>query len=400
MNRNETRISILMPFYHLYPEALTGPSVFCFNLARALAKNGHGIRVVATYEDEGTLDLYSSQHISVVSGIRIKIPKYPLAFFARFAIFISMFANFALHELISPSSAFLCVDSASLTIGYPVSAITGKKCVVEFTGGDVSSLSKKTYSAKQSIEKTLARIGLILAKRTKQLLVLSNQMEELLIDQGVAPSKILKVFHGFDDPYSHTQPKRRSGEIRLVFVGAFSEELYRDKRLGFLLDALVQVRRTYPNAVIELVGDYADAIGEDTKDKLAEAGSSAIMTGRVSHEKVFELLHKADIFVHPSVMEGMSNAIIEAAIAGVPIIASDIPPNREFLSHVGGSILFPLNSKSALRDSMIEMIENLNQRQQLARMSAIKLIPRYSLEAAAANYQSILLGTRLTNDRE
>jgi glycosyltransferase involved in cell wall biosynthesis len=59
--------------------------------------------------------------------------------------------------------------------------------------------------------------------------------------------------------------------------------------------------------------------------------------GELDREGVAELLHASDLFLMPSRFEGLSNALLEALSAGLPIIASDIPANREVLQAVDGT---------------------------------------------------------------
>ena len=59
-------------------------------------------------------------------------------------------------------------------------------------------------------------------------------------------------------------------------------------------------------------------------------------------DDVPELLGQADVFFLPSLYEGCSNAVIEAQLAGVPVVCSDIPENKEFFS---GSALFGSSPK-------------------------------------------------------
>lgn len=73
-------------------------------------------------------------------------------------------------------------------------------------------------------------------------------------------------------------------------------------------------------------------------------------------ENIRELLYAADVFVFPSVQEGMPVALMEAIAAGVPVIASDIRGNRELLGKQKGASAFRNGEelRNALRRVLIE----------------------------------------------
>lgn len=63
------------------------------------------------------------------------------------------------------------------------------------------------------------------------------------------------------------------------------------------------------------------------------------VTGWLPQAQVLPRLAQCDIFVHFSRWEGLANAVIDAMAAGLPVVASDIPPNRELVRPGGNGWL-------------------------------------------------------------
>ena len=62
---------------------------------------------------------------------------------------------------------------------------------------------------------------------------------------------------------------------------------------------------------------------------LKQARAMIVFTGFVTHDVLHGLLEHPSLFVLPSYNEGLPIAALEAAVAGVPLLLSDIEPNRD-----------------------------------------------------------------------
>jgi len=77
-----------------------------------------------------------------------------------------------------------------------------------------------------------------------------------------------------------------------------------------------------------IAGD-ADHRDEYSTRLLQQASETIVFTGFVAHDALQRLLQNASLFVLPSYNEGLPIAALEAAVAGVPLLMSDIEPNRD-----------------------------------------------------------------------
>ncbi|MBR4324304.1 MAG: glycosyltransferase [Bacteroidales bacterium] len=114
-----------------------------------------------------------------------------------------------------------------------------------------------------------------------------------------------------------SQLKIQEYDLCIGHVGRFSVV----KNHKFLLDLFKRVQTEHHNAKLLLVGDGELRTEIEAQIKHLEIGESVILTGEVTN--VTDYMQAMDVFVFPSLWEGLPIVGIEAQATGLPIIASD-----------------------------------------------------------------------------
>ena len=113
-----------------------------------------------------------------------------------------------------------------------------------------------------------------------------------------------------------------SDQLLIGTVGRFSQE----KNQSFLLDAFSYLTSSCPDSRLLLVGS-----GDD-EAKLRRKAEDLDITGRVifygTSSRVERLLSAMDIFVFPSLVEGLGIACVEAQASGLPVLCSENIPDE------------------------------------------------------------------------
>ena len=127
------------------------------------------------------------------------------------------------------------------------------------------------------------------------------------------------------------------------------------------------------------------------------------LAGRVVLAGVFdnvdEILAAANVFVLPSQEEGMSLALLEAMAVGVPVVASDIPGNRNLITHGQEGWLVPVHAVNVLRSAIEQVWDQPEQARQRAAAARKLVAGRYSLAKMADEHLTLferLLAERMT----
>lgn len=115
------------------------------------------------------------------------------------------------------------------------------------------------------------------------------------------------------------------------------------KGVQFLLQAFPAVRRETPDAHLLLVGE---GVLRPSLQRLANSlhVAEAVHFAGLRSD-IPQILKALDLFVLPSLWEGLPYALLEAGAAGLPVVASDIPGNHDLIEHgVTGRLVRPADA--------------------------------------------------------
>lgn len=118
---------------------------------------------------------------------------------------------------------------------------------------------------------------------------------------------------------------------RYFNIGAIGR-LSHEKNFSFLIKAMPEIKSLIPNARLVIYGEGKERkILKDIISKL-QLERDVFLPGYIDDS--WNLYSDADVFVNCSLTEGMPISIIESLRAGLPVIASNIPANREILKGI------------------------------------------------------------------
>ncbi len=197
--------------------------------------------------------------------------------------------------------------------------------------------------------------------------------------------------HGFETIYvpnggilrDHTEPRKilewglKPGRY-VLFLGRFSPE----KGCHLLVDAFEQIEA---EATLVMAGasSYCD---EYSRELRTHASERIRILEWVSGETLDELLTNAMIFVLPSDLEGLSLALLDAMGAGLCVLASDVPENREAVD--GAGFTFQRGSATDLANRLRFLIANPTVREAAGRMARQRVKEEYEWQKITEQIES------------
>jgi glycosyltransferase involved in cell wall biosynthesis len=174
----------------------------------------------------------------------------------------------------------------------------------------------------------------------------------------------------------------------VLFLGRFSPE----KGCHLLVKAFEEIQGDV-KLVMAGGATYSD---EYSRELGTHASDRIVMLPWVSGEPLDELLTNAMIFVLPSDMEGLSLALLDAMGAGLCVLTSDVPENREAIE--GAGFTFRCGNVADLRDRLRFLISNSAVREAAGRAARRRIEEQYDWQKIAQEIESVyfkILGRRL-----
>jgi L-malate glycosyltransferase len=172
---------------------------------------------------------------------------------------------------------------------------------------------------------------------------------------GVSEERLTRMASGVDADSFHPGVSSVEAELlprpRVMFTG----RMHPQKNLPLLLESWTEVARQSPANLI-LVGPGND------RDRLIEMAESLRISDRVQFvgavDNPADYLRAADLFVLPSVAEGMSNSLLEAMATALPCVVSSIGGNTDLVTdgQTGRLVMEP--TAQAWSKSLLELLES------------------------------------------
>lgn len=363
-----------------------GPARCVLNLTRGLSRRGFETVVASGTPEEREGDL--SDRIAAAGGSLVRVPglrRSPnLLADLKAVLFlkgqISRYRPHIVHT--HTSKAGLVGRAAALLSGSPARLVhTFHGHVLDSYFGPLKS------SCFREIERFLAsRTDLIVA-------VTDSVRQELLLRHGVGqPSQYRVIPSGGQVAAQALAPGggsalRRELGLSGGTVAGVVGRLCPIKGIDIFLAALPRVLDLVPEIESVLVGDGPLRRRLEKQAAALQRGGKVRFLG--NRDDVGRLLGSFDFLVLPSFKEGLPTVLLEAAAAGIPIVASRIPGVTDLFCHEVSALLFDPGSPDGLAEAMVRIARDRGLRESLALGARQAVASVMSPDETVAAHESI-----------
>ena len=225
------------------------------------------------------------------------------------------------------------------------------------------------------------RIDRFLARWTDAVVANSEGVRAYGLRHGWPPDKVRLIHSGIDLDEVRQNPALQ-GPLPDVPAGRTvvmtACRLTRQKGLLYLIWAIGILR--YAKAAVQLwiVGDGPERGRLETEARRLRVDDQVTFLG--ARGDVPALLRRADLFILPSMHEGLSNSVLEAMLAGKPVVVSDVAGMRELVDGGRCGFLIEPGYPKSIAAGIYQMMAHPERRDRMAREGPARVRDLFSAE--------------------
>lgn len=230
----------------------------------------------------------------------------------------------------------------------------------------------------------------------QRIVVVSKRVQAIALEEGVRPELIVVIRNGIQ-PMSRSAPEHkasqrlaeelslRPGELLILNVGRLREQ----KGQSYLLDAIPLVVKNLPGVVFAIAGD--GPLRSDLEEKARKLGIDHAVRFLGNRTDIPQLLAAADVFVLPSLWEGLPIALLEAMQAGLPSVVTNVEGVDEIITDQQNGLVVPVADPLALADALVTVLQDSELRARLGRSARQLVEAEYTVDQMCLQYEALFL---------
>ena len=239
----------------------------------------------------------------------------------------------------------------------------------------------------------------------RKFVAVSTELKDWLVAVGIPAEKVARIINGVDTERFYPVPAGGKGALKAAlgfrpdgFLVGSVGRLDPVKSQATLLRAFAAFSGSCGAAGAGGRGGAADLaiIGTGPEEQfLRQLADECGIGDRVAflgeRRDIPELMRAMDVFVLPSVAEGISNTILEAMASGLPVLASRVGGNGELVQEGETGLLFGPGEEGSLAASLREYLGNRDVVVLHGSRGRERAVQQFSLQRMVKDYESLYL---------
>lgn len=247
------------------------------------------------------------------------------------------------------------------------------------------------------LHRPFKNIKIRLFRHITRFIAITPEMIQELIGIGVSRENILHIPNGVDTsefaPVSPEEKIELRKKLNLPLdqpIVLWNTRLSPSKRPEYVLEAWNDVHASVPTALLVQIGQKGG--GQEFQDRLNaivkqhHLETSIRFMGTVSSAEAADYTKAADCFTFGAPSEGLSNALLEAAVTELAIAVPNNAGNREIIQQGMNGLLSDPEQTRDLAACLCELLLQSERRAELGKNARTSVLERFSLDSVAARY--------------
>lgn len=367
---------------HEYPPIGGGGANACFFLAKEFSKSGNTITIItAHFGDEAEEELFN-ENIRIYRIKCLRKNRETSSFLEMFTYLAS--AGAKANNIVSREQYDVCITFFGIPSG-PIALYLKKKYhlpyILRLGGGDIPGAQKRF----KYMYKLLSPFVRSIWKNATHLIANSEGLRKRAL-QFEDDYDIKIIENGVDCSFFYPKPTEPQELIQILFVSRLIES----KGLQFIIPLLNDVNayvqmKCGKSICLRVIGD--GPYRKNLEELVRQTGCSHIVRfeGRKAKDQVRQYYQSSDLFLLPSLSEGMPNVVLEAMACGLPILMTPCEGSSELVTDNG--IISKLENIS---ENLMLLCTDHDMRREMSKNSLSRIQDHFRWEIAGAKYLALL----------
>jgi glycosyltransferase involved in cell wall biosynthesis len=299
-------------------------------LARGLQQRGHEVSVVTMYDKDAYVPLFEESYGLTIVDLEMKQPGSRNSLVQVWHFVCGLIRLYKLMRIRRPQIIQTFTHYSNI-----LGVLIAWLAQVPIRISSQRNSLKGYPSLSLWLDRTVANSFL-----THKMIAVSEETRRFSSDEeGIKPDKLVTIHNGinverFSIDLSSEAERNLRQELGLEadsLIILTVARLHPQKGHQYLIEAIPQVVQDFPQAHFLFVGE--GGLREDLARQVKEVKLNECVHFLGVRQDVPQLLAISDLFVLPSLWEGLPNSILEAMAAGVPVIATNVGGIPEIIDH-------------------------------------------------------------------
>jgi glycosyltransferase involved in cell wall biosynthesis len=205
----------------------------------------------------------------------------------------------------------------------------------------------------------------------------------LQVKYNLDADRVAYIPHGVESRFFVAREYHSRESVRLLYAGTWLDQ----RGIFYIRDALRNVAPQIPGLTMTFAGcgvpteEIQRFFGSELADRI-------MVRPVVAAERMQELYAEHDIFLFPSLVEGLPLVLLEAMATGMPVITTDTCGMADVVEHEFNGLLIPPANAAAIEEGILRLASSVELRKKLGEASR-ETMKRYTWERAARQLEAL-----------
>jgi glycosyltransferase involved in cell wall biosynthesis len=229
-----------------------------------------------------------------------------------------------------------------------------------------------------------------LSKDTHRIIANAEAVKDFIQSEGVLPDKIDVISNSFDkEPFrklDRAAARAALGISEEEIAAGFAGRLEPQKGVRYLIKAARALPEDVPWKIL-VFGEGAKRQKLESLVRSFQLGKRVRFMGTV--ENTASVFPGLDVFILPSLWEGLPNAVIEACASAVPVVATEVGGVKEIIRDGQSGFLVPPRDSKALAEKMTRLIQDEALRKRMGKAARDFVLAVFDVRTVVLAYQDL-----------